>query len=47
MTQRSYLAHEYFAIDTEEVWNSVTRDISDLKLQIQAIMTNPRAGLSD
>ena len=42
VSQRSYLAHEYFAIDAEEVWNSVSRDIPELKEKIQSILNDPQ-----
>jgi len=38
IAQRNYLIHEYFAIDLEEVWVSVSEDIPVLKVQIEKLL---------
>lgn len=35
---RDILIHEYFGVDLEEVWNTATKDIPELKQQIEAIL---------
>jgi uncharacterized protein with HEPN domain len=35
---RNILIHNYFGIDLEEVWSTVTRDLPDLKRKITAIL---------
>lgn len=35
---RNHLTHEYWDIDLEEIWNTATKDIPELKLQIEGIL---------
>ena len=35
---RDILIHEYFGVDLEEVWETVTRDIPELMRQLEAIL---------
>lgn len=34
---RNYIAHEYFALDLNVVWQTLTRDLPNLKIQIAEI----------
>ncbi len=38
IAMRNVLVHEYFGIDPEEVWQTVERDLSALKRQLQQIL---------
>lgn len=38
IAQRTYLAHESFAIDQDEVWATIERDVPELKLKIEEIL---------
>lgn len=38
INMRNILVHEYFGIDEEEVWNTVTRDLPVLKEKIQEFL---------
>ena len=38
VAMRNVLVHDYFRIDTEEVWAAVQRDLPKLKQAIQAIL---------
>ena len=38
---RHILVHDYFAIDTDVVWDAVEHDLPDLKVKIQAIFQKP------
>ncbi|MEO0019057.1 MAG: DUF86 domain-containing protein [candidate division WOR-3 bacterium] len=43
IAMRNILIHDYFGIDTEEVWATVERDLPDLKSKVKAILeTLPR-----
>ena len=35
---RNIVVHDYFGVDTQEVWAAVERDLPDLKRKIQAIL---------
>ncbi|MCG0278354.1 MAG: DUF86 domain-containing protein [Thermanaeromonas sp.] len=35
---RDVLIHEYFGVDLEEVWETVTRDIPELMRQLEAVL---------
>lgn len=35
---RNFLIHEYFAVDYERVWETIQRDVPELKRQIQDIL---------
>jgi uncharacterized protein with HEPN domain len=35
---RNIVVHDYFGVDTDEVWAAVERDLPDLKRKIQAIL---------
>lgn len=34
---RNYIAHEYFALDLDIVWQTVTKDIPELQRQIRDV----------
>ena len=38
IAMRNIVVHDYFGVDTEEVWAAVERDLPDLKRKIQAIL---------
>lgn len=38
MGMRHILVHDYFAVDTELVWDVVERDLADLKRNIEALL---------
>lgn len=38
MGMRHILVHDYFAVDTDVVWDAVERDLPDLKRKIKAIL---------
>lgn len=38
MGMRHILVHDYFAVDTDVVWDAVERDLPDLKVKIEAIL---------
>ena len=35
---RNIVVHEYFGIDIEEIWNTITIDIPNLKIEVQKII---------
>jgi len=39
VAMRNVLVHDYFGVDTEEVWVAVERDLPDLKRKLQAILS--------
>jgi uncharacterized protein with HEPN domain len=39
IAMRNLLVHHYFGIDTEAVWSVIEKDIPDLKMNIQVILT--------
>jgi uncharacterized protein with HEPN domain len=40
---RDKLIHVYFGVDLEEVWNTVVRDVPDLKAVVELIMDMDRS----
>lgn len=38
VAMRNVLAHDYFGIDIERVWNAVERDLPDLRRQVQDLL---------
>lgn len=42
IAMRNIVVHDYFGVDTEEVWAAVERDLPDLKRKIQAILREER-----
>lgn len=38
ISMRNVLVHNYFGIDIEEIWATITTDIPDLKARIEAIL---------
>lgn len=38
---RNALAHGYFKVDLQVVWNTVHRDLPQLQQQVQRLMANP------
>jgi uncharacterized protein with HEPN domain len=38
IAMRNILVHDYFAVDLEEVWSAVERDVPPLKRKIEAIL---------
>jgi uncharacterized protein with HEPN domain len=41
---RNVLVHDYFGIDKDEVWTTVTRDLPELKRKVEAILADPGTG---
>jgi uncharacterized protein with HEPN domain len=41
VAQRTYLAHEYFQIDKEEVWSTIEQDIPELKKNVVRLLNKP------
>ncbi|WP_448377671.1 HepT-like ribonuclease domain-containing protein [Fervidobacterium sp.] len=41
VAMRNLLAHEYFSVDLEEVWETAVRDLPLLKAQIQTLLERP------
>ena len=39
IAMRNILVHDYFTVDLEEVWSAVEFDLPDLKIKIQALLT--------
>lgn len=39
---RNILVHDYFRVDTDEVWASVERDLPTLKQAVRAILNRLR-----
>ena len=39
IAMRNLLVHHYFGIDTEAVWSVIEKNIPDLKMNIQVILT--------
>lgn len=37
---RNYLVHEYFNVDYDEVWKTLTQDLPLLKTQIELVLEN-------
>jgi uncharacterized protein with HEPN domain len=38
MGMRHILVHDYFAVDTDVVWDVIERDLPDLKGKVQVIL---------
>ncbi len=38
MGMRHILVHDYFAVDTDIVWDVIEHDLPDLKIKIEAIL---------
>lgn len=38
VAMRNVLAHDYFGLDVERVWNAVERDLPDLRRQVQVLL---------
>jgi uncharacterized protein with HEPN domain len=38
MGMRHILVHDYFAVDTDIVWEVIERDLPDLKAKIEAML---------
>jgi uncharacterized protein with HEPN domain len=38
MGMRHILVHDYFAVDTDIVWDVIERDLPDLKVKIEALL---------
>jgi uncharacterized protein with HEPN domain len=38
VAMRNILVHDYFAVDADEVWNVVERDLPGLKIKIDSIL---------
>ncbi|GAB4159982.1 MAG: hypothetical protein Fur0046_39230 [Cyanobacteria bacterium J069] len=41
---RNVMAHEYFQVDVERVWQTIVEDLPPLVPQLQAILEQERAG---
>ena len=37
---RNFLAHQYMEIDTDTIWDVVTRDLSELEVAVEAIASD-------
>jgi len=46
IAMRNILVHHYFGIDEEAVWSVVERDMPELKLNIQVILTDLDGSMS-
>jgi uncharacterized protein with HEPN domain len=42
---RHILVHDYFAVDTDIVWDVIERDLPDLKVKIEALLQQLGRGL--
>lgn len=42
VAMRNVLAHDYFGIDVERVWNAVERDLPELRRQVQVLLDLPK-----
>lgn len=42
VAMRHILVHQYFDVDSQEVWVTVDRDLPELKLKVNAILSAPR-----
>lgn len=40
VAMRNVLVHDYFGIDLDEVWNTIQKDIPELKRHIEKILKN-------
>jgi uncharacterized protein with HEPN domain len=40
VAQRTYLAHEYFQIDKAEVWDTIAKDIPELKIHASQMLSD-------
>ena len=38
MGMRHILVHDYFAVDTDIVWDVIERDLPDLRVKIEALL---------
>jgi uncharacterized protein with HEPN domain len=41
---RHILVHDYFAVDTDIVWDVIERDLPDLKVKIEALLQQLERG---
>ncbi|MDE1190633.1 MAG: DUF86 domain-containing protein [Arachidicoccus sp.] len=37
---RNYIAHDYFGVDIEVVWQSLTKELPKLKIELQKVLDN-------
>ena len=44
MGMRHILVHDYFAVDTDIVWDVIERDLPDLKVKIEALLQQLEQG---
>jgi uncharacterized protein with HEPN domain len=44
MGMRHILVHDYFAVDTDIVWDVIERDLPDLKVKIEALLQQLERG---
>jgi uncharacterized protein with HEPN domain len=38
ISMRNFLVHNYFGIDLDEVWNTITTDLPNLKTRVEAML---------
>jgi len=46
MGMRHILVHDYFAVDTDVVWDVIERDLPDLKAKIETMLAKLESGKS-
>jgi uncharacterized protein with HEPN domain len=44
MGMRHILVHDYFAVDTDIVWDVIERDLPDLKAKVEALLQQLERG---
>jgi uncharacterized protein with HEPN domain len=44
MGMRHILVHDYFAVDTDIVWDVIERDLPDLKVKIEGLLQQLERG---
>jgi uncharacterized protein with HEPN domain len=44
MGMRHILVHDYFAVDTDIVWDVIERDLPDLKVKVEALLQQLEQG---
>ncbi|HEX2866049.1 MAG TPA: DUF86 domain-containing protein [Ignavibacteriales bacterium] len=41
ISMRNFIVHQYFGVDLEEIWNTVTHDIPVLKNNLNQVLKDP------
>jgi uncharacterized protein with HEPN domain len=47
IAMRNVLVHQYFGIDLDQVWSTISTDLRDLKKDVQTILQQPPSTSSD